>query len=72
MTYKTGIIGYGGMGRNYHNKRVSALTDCVKVYAAFDIQESARQKAREDGLLVYDNIGAFLFLYELKPSPFLQ
>jgi scyllo-inositol 2-dehydrogenase (NADP+) len=60
MAYRTGIIGYGGMGRDYHFKRVSELTDCVKVRAVFDIRESARQRAREDGLIAYDNIGAFL------------
>ena len=60
MVYKTGIIGYGSMGRGYHGKRVTELTDCVKVYAAFDIQEAPRQKATEDGLVVYDNINDFL------------
>lgn len=60
MAYKTGIIGYGHMGRHYHATRVRELTDCVVPYAAYDIRPAQLDDAIADGLKPYYTLEEFL------------
>lgn len=60
MTYKVGIIGYGGMAL-YHHLNVEK-PDNVVFTSAFDIAEERLLKAKENGLEVYSDLKDFLKL----------
>lgn len=55
---KMGIIGYGGMAP-WHNQIVSEI-DGLEVGGVWDIKESARIRASNDGLYVYNNLSEML------------
>jgi predicted dehydrogenase len=55
MGHKLAIIGYGGMG-DWHYRNVTDSIDSSMVKGIFDIREEACQKARENGLYVYQNV----------------
>lgn len=59
MNYTMGIIGYGGMG-GWHAENVASRLEDIKVKGIYDIQESAREKAREKGLYIYADINELL------------
>ncbi len=51
---KMGIIGYGGMAQ-WHKDTVNTI-DALELAGIWDIKESARQRAKEDGLHVYSSL----------------
>ena len=59
MRYSMAIIGFGGMG-NWHAENVLSRIDEIKVKGVFDIQEEARKKAVDKGLLAYESIEELL------------
>lgn len=59
MRYAMAIIGFGGMG-NWHAENVLSRIDEIKVKGVFDIQEEARKKALDKGLLAYESIEELL------------
>lgn len=64
MKYSMAIIGFGGMG-NWHAENVLSRIEEIKVKGVFDIQEEARQKARDKELLAYESIEALLMDEEI-------
>lgn len=59
MTYKMAIIGYGGMGA-WHQRNVDERIQGVSVKGIYDIQESAQQKASDNGFIVYQSLEELL------------
>ncbi|MEG0768110.1 MAG: Gfo/Idh/MocA family oxidoreductase, partial [Clostridia bacterium] len=57
MVYQSAIIGFGGMG-SWHFRNLTAKVDRIKVVGAYDIREEAQEKARENGLHVYETLEA--------------
>ncbi|MBE5819163.1 MAG: Gfo/Idh/MocA family oxidoreductase [Clostridiales bacterium] len=63
MKHRVGFIGFGGMGGGYHfqvaRDRQDAHPDYAPV-AVYDVRESIRNVAVENGLKAYDNLEEFL------------
>ena len=57
--YTLGIIGYGGMAGN-HRKQLEKKNVRVRLKGVFDIDESRRDAAIEQGYIAYDSIDALL------------
>lgn len=60
MAYKLGIIGFGGMAGGYHVDAVSRADIPFEAVAAYDIDPSSLERARQRGLTAYDDLDAFL------------
>ncbi|MEE0883842.1 MAG: Gfo/Idh/MocA family oxidoreductase [Faecalimonas sp.] len=54
MTMKMGIIGYGGMA-HWHKDVIEGRIKGLSIQGIWDIKEEARDKARSEGLRVYDS-----------------
>ena len=50
---KVAVIGYGGQGA-WHCAQI-IKSDVVELAGVYDIKEERRQKAREDGIFVYES-----------------
>ena len=57
--YTLGIIGYGGMAGN-HRKQLEKKNVRVRLKGVFDIDESRRAAAIEQGYMAYDSLDALL------------
>ena len=55
---KMGIIGYGDMA-HWHKDTVNQIDD-LDIVGVWDIKESARQNAKNEGLFVYESLDAML------------
>lgn len=59
MTYKLGIIGYGGMG-GWHHENIAERIQGIEVAGVFDIREEMLEKARNKGIKAYETAEALL------------
>ena len=59
MKHRLAIIGYGGMA-GWHHANIKEKIPAIQVVAALDVREEARQKARENGLKVYQDLAELL------------
>ena len=61
--HRLGIIGYGGMA-GWHHGHINELIDGLKVVAAYDVDPAALERAKKNGLKVYEDAEAFLASHE--------
>ncbi len=59
MKYSLAIIGYGGIG-SWHCANIREKIADITVKGALDIREEAREKAKSDGLIVYETLDELL------------
>ncbi|MDL2301992.1 Gfo/Idh/MocA family oxidoreductase [Lachnospiraceae bacterium OttesenSCG-928-D06] len=59
MKYKMAIIGYGGMG-SWHRENVSNRIEDISVKGVFDVRKEAMDKAKDEGLYMYESLEEIL------------
>ncbi len=57
-SYNIGVIGYGNMARYHQDKAIKP--NCIKFTCTYDIEEKQLQKARDNGLTVYQKLDDLL------------
>jgi len=59
MKYKMAVIGYGGMG-GWHVENVAERIKDISVKGIYDVRQEARDKAKKDGLYIYEFVEELL------------